>query len=329
MFRMTSGFVHSQVLLACVRIDLFTLLRDGPRPAADIAAQTGLAADRIEALLRAAAALNLLERRGADGFGLGMLGAGMVENEPVLAMVRHHELFYRDLVDPMPLFDGSATTTGLSKLWPYATAATPGSLDTAAVDAYTALMAASQAMVAEQVLAAFSLRPYGSMLDVGGGAGAFLSAVAKRWPHLELTLVDLPAVARLAEQRVADDGFADRIRVVGLDASEQELPAGHDVISLIRIIHDHDDARAVAILQAARAAMSRDGVLLIAEPMAGKRGAGALIDAYFSIYLQAMGSGRPRTFDQLGRLLREAGFSRVRRRRTQVPLITSVVVARP
>lgn len=328
MFRLTSGFIHSQVLLACVQAELFEVLRGGPLPTAEIAVRTGLATDRVEPLLRAAAALELLEKRAPDQYGLGMLGASMVDNEPVLAMVRHHALLYADLTEPVSLFDASEPATRLSRLWPYALSAAPAGLAIEGVDAYTDLMAASQAMVAEQVLAAFSFRRFGGLLDLGGGAGAFLSAVAGRWPHLRLTLVDLPAVARIAVERLAANGLADRIDVVGIDATETPLPTGHDVVSLVRIIHDHDDERALALLRAARVSLGPGGVLLVAEPMAGDGGAGPLIDAYFSVYLHAMGSGRPRTFRELRALLRAAGFRGIRRRRTRVPLITSVVVAR-
>ena len=48
-----------------------------------------------------------------------------------------------------------------------------------------------------------------------------------------------------------------------------------------------------ALLTAAYKALAADGVLVIAEPLADAPGAGPLIDAYFNVYLLAMGSGRP------------------------------------
>ncbi len=329
LFRICSGFIHSQVLLACVRLDLFERLRDGPLPVHSIAAATGVDPPRLLQLLRSAAALRLLERRGADNFGLGVLGAAMTDNPSVTELVRHHALLYEDLIDPVELFSNPAMTTRLSQLWPYARSEQPESLHGDDVETYTALMAASQAMIAEQVLAAVSMRGYRRLLDIGGGAGAFVAAVARRWPHLQLRLVDLPAVSNIAEQRLADDGLGERVEVIGADVTAATLPADNDVVSLVRIVHDHDDDRALEILAAARSAMGPDGVLLMAEPLADARGAGPLIDAYFNVYLLAMGSGRPRSFEALSDLLRQAGFSRIRRRRTPVPLITSVVTASP
>lgn len=327
LFRICSGFIHSQVLLACVRLGILDRLRDGAVAASTLAAETGLPVERARHLLRSAAALQLLEKRHGERYGLGVLGAAMIENESLTTLVEHHALLYEDLVNPVSLFANTEVATTLSRLWPYASMEDPESLDTGAVERYTALMAASQTMIAEQVLAAVSLRDYESMIDVGGGAGAFVAAAAKRWPQLQLRLVDLPAVADIARQRLATQGLDNRVEVIGADATGGALPTDNDVVSLVRILHDHDDERVLELLAAARAALRSGGMLLVAEPLADAPGAGPLIDAYFNVYLLAMGSGRPRSFAELADLLRTAGFRGIRQRRTQVPLITGVITA--
>ncbi|MGA1342917.1 MAG: methyltransferase, partial [Hyphomonas sp.] len=66
---------------------------------------------------------------------------------------------------------------------------------------------------------------------------------------------------------------------------------------------------------------------LIAEPMAGIRGAEAMADAYFGLYLWAMGRGRPRRAEELAALLEEAGFNQIRHLRTAQPLLVSAIIA--
>jgi hypothetical protein len=105
------------------------------------------------------------------------------------------------------------------------------------------------------------------------------------------------------------------------------LPEGADVISLVRIVHDHDDASALSLLRAVRRALPPDGTLLIAEAMSGVRGAEPL-DAYYGFYTLAMGRGEPRTVAEIGRLLRQAGFGRFRLLRNRMPILTSILVAR-
>jgi demethylspheroidene O-methyltransferase len=108
-----------------------------------------------------------------------------------------------------------------------------------------------------------------------------------------------------------------------------ELPRGADLISLVRVVHDHDDDRALTLLCAVRRALPPQGALLLAEPMADTPGARAMGDAYFGLYLWAMGSGRPRTIEQLGALLASAGFGAPRLLHNAMPLQTRVLLVRP
>ncbi|MGA1095518.1 MAG: methyltransferase, partial [Burkholderiaceae bacterium] len=63
------------------------------------------------------------------------------------------------------------------------------------------------------------------------------------------------------------------------------------------------------------------------EPMSGTPGAEAMGDAYFGLYLLAMGKGRARTPQELARLLTQAGFARVEAIPTRLPLQTGLMRA--
>ncbi len=337
LFDLCAGFVYSQVLLATVRLDLPRRLLDGPRTAASLAPELSLDEPAAERLLAAAASLRLLAVRGTEQgralYGPGPLGAALVDNPGVLAMIEHHGLLYDDLRDPLALLRGTHAPTALATYWPYAAAAPAGPappgdpvLSADSITPYSELMAASQRIVADEVLAAYRVRHHRHLLDIGGGSGAFLLAAAERAPHLRLTLFDLPAVAELARARFprAD---VPRFDAVGGDFTRDPLPQGADLVSLIRVLHDHDDAPALALLRAARQALPPGGTLLIGEPMSATPGAEPAGDAYFGFYLLAMGSGRPRTPARIRAMLAEAGFARSRLLRTRTPLVARVIVA--
>lgn len=328
LFDLCAGFVYSQVLAACVELRIFDLLADGPHSVAALAERTELSQESATRLLRAAASLGLLERRRGGRYGLSGLGAALRANPGVTAMVEHHRLLYADLADPVALLRGERGRTALSRYWGYADGS-GSELGEKEVADYSRLMSASQSLVAEPVLDAYPLARHRRLLDVGGGDGSFLAAVARRAPHLELVLFDLPAVAERARTRLADESWGHRVRVVGGDFFADSLPAGADVISLVRVVLDHDDDDALAILRAVHRALPDDGVLLLAEPMSDTPGAEPVGDAYFGLYLLAMGSGRARTPDELEALLRAAGFEELRWVRTAMPLQTRLVVARP
>jgi demethylspheroidene O-methyltransferase len=333
LFDLVAGFVYSQVLLACVRLDVFNLLANGPRSAAELSRRLDLPLDRAKRLLDAAVALELLELRDSgsdDGqalYGLGKLGAPMVGNEAIAAMVEHHAVLYADLADPVALLRGQGPAAHLSRYWAYATADKPGALAPEQVNEYSALMSASQPLVATEVLDTYDLSRHHCLLDVGGGQGRFLRAVAQRAPKLQLMLFDLPSVVLASHAAFAADGVNDRVSVHGGDFTRDALPLGADIVSLIRVIYDHPDDRALLILRAVFQALPAGGTLLLAEPMAGAAGAHRMGDAYFGFYLLAMHGGRSRTATELSALMQLAGFEHVRELSTPIPLQVGVLVA--
>ncbi|WP_428374638.1 methyltransferase [Lichenicoccus sp.] len=324
-FDLTAGFVYSQVLLACVQLDLPRILLQGAATTDALAIRLALSPAAATRLLNAAASLRIARRRRGGRFGLGRAGAALIDNPGVTAMIAHHRLLYDDLRDPVALLRGESGPTRLARHWPYAANAAPP--DAAEAAAYSALMGASQAMVAEQALAAYDVRRHRVLLDVGGGDGSFLVAAGRRAAGLRLVLFDLPAVAALAQARFARDGLSARATVQAGNFCHDPLPAGADLISLVRVLHDHEDETVRGLLRAARAALAPGGTLLVIEPMAETPGAQAMGDAYFGFYLLAMGSGTPRSARRLQAMLRAAGFSKSRLLATRLPLVTQMIAA--
>lgn len=327
LFDLCAGFVYSQILDVCVELNLFERLQSQPLTAAELASQVDLTEAAAERLLRGAVALKLLERHSGGRFGLGMHGAAMLGNPGIAAMVRHHRLLYRDLADPLALLRGELEHTELGQFWAYASRSDPHAAADAQVADYSALMSASNAFVSGDTFDAYRFERHRCLMDIGGGEGNFVLEAARRYPQLQLMLFDLPAVAERARARFADLGVAHRIQAHGGNLLQDALPHGADLISLVRVLHDHDDEPAMAILRAARAALPAGGTLLITEPMAETPNAEPIGDAYFGFYLLAMGSGRPRPPRELKAMLQAAGFVKPRLVKTRRPLQTRILVA--
>lgn len=325
LFEIATGFVHARVLFAVVRLGLIELLADGPLPAVAIARALDLPSARLLVLLKAAASIEILQTLPDGRFTLGELGAAMRANPGLPDMIEHHSLLYADLVDPLALIRGDGPATAVGSYWPYAA----GAEDSAAAETYSALMGRTQAMLAGYVADAVRFTRFRRVMDVGGGEGVFITAVAEAAPDCRLTLFDLPDVAARARRRLTALGLEPRVTVAAGSFLTDPLPLGADCITLNRILHDHDDAPAMTLLRAVRAALAEDGALIIAEPLADTPGARPMGHGYFGLYLLAMGSGRPRSRAEVAAMLHEAGFGHVREISSAQPGLVRILEARP
>ena len=272
----TAGFVYSQTLSAAYKLGLLECLKDRIATLEEIAGAGELEHDAALTLIKAATAIDLLQKVDAHTWTLGELGASIHGNPGVQSMLEPHDLLYRDMADPAHLLR-ARQSAALRGYWPYVDG---DHTDPVAAARYSELMADSQHLIANHILDAIKLKPGQRLLDIGGGTGTF---------------------ARLAT---------------------------FGTISLVRILHDHDDAPVDRLLSRCFDALPNSGELIIAEPMAGTRNAESIGHTYFGFYLWAMGSGRPRTYEELKAALQRAGFHEIKEKRTHIPALVRVITAK-
>lgn len=323
MFDLVAGFCHSQILQALVTLDIPADLLRQSRTTGTLAHRAQVPVDRMAVLLNAGAAIGLLAKRRDDTWTLTRRGAALATVPGLSGMIRHHAVLYRDLADPVAFFRGE-TDTELAAFWPYVFGA-GAAHDPETAARYSALMADSQTLVAEDTLAAIDLSGARHLMDVGGGTGAFLSAVGRAAPHLALTLFDLPAVAPHARARFD----ADRIAVTIVPGSfrDDPLPRGADTVTLVRVLYDHSDDTVRALLSRVHAALPPGGRLIVSEPMTGGGHPERAGDAYFALYCMAMRTGRARSSGEIAALLSASGFGRIASPRPARSFVTSVITS--
>lgn len=316
LFDLVAGFVYSQTLYACVELDLFERLSQRPQSAEALALDGEIPVQRMATLCDAAASLGLLTKMRDGRYALARLGAAFRGVPGLDDMVRHHEILFRDLSDPIGLLKGDRETE-LARFWPYVL----DEKDAAASAEYSKLMEVSQALVAQETLAQVTFSDAHRLLDVGGGTGAFLRAVAAEYDELELSLLDLPDVVTCA------DTMGGRIHPVA-GSFRDPLPTGADMISLIRVLYDHSDETIRVLLRRVFEALPSGGRLLISEPMSGGAISERSTDAYFAFYTMAMRTGQVRSAERITELLHDQGFVNVRSPQPDRPFVTRVLTAR-
>ena len=331
-FDLMAGFVYSQVLLACVRLRILEAVAQQPRSLDELAQWTHLPPAGLQRLLQSALALGLLNLRSQGRYGLGPLGAPVAGHAGIRAMIEHHAVLYQDMQDPVAMLQGPGQPGAMAQYWPYTldedaqTAQAQAQADKFA--RYSNLMSASQPFVVDEILASYRFDAHRCVLDVGGGQGTFMSRLALHAKHLHVKLFDLPEVAALARANFARQGLQDRSQAHSGSFLKDPLPEGADLVTLIRVAHDHPDADVRTLLASIYQALPPGGTLLLSEPMAQEQGELPQGDAYFHFYLLAMGAGRLRTPRELMVMMAEAGFAHLEIVPNPMPLQTQILIGR-
>lgn len=322
-FDLMSGFVYTQTLMACEQLGWLEALSDTNRSVEQLAAMARLDLDRARLLVNAACAVGLMKWKGSE-ICLTLMGHVIAQQAGLRALIRHHQLFYRDLMDPVELLRSPDPSTELRQFWRYVEQRGSGGELTPSAQAqtaeYSALMTATQDMIVSQVLASVRFEPTECLLDVGGGQGRFAAKIRAHHPGLQVHVFDLPGVATAPDcqpmGRTEGDFFRD------------PFPQGFETVSLVRVLYDHPDDWVLRLLIKVQAYLApRRGRLIVAEPMSAEGRQTPMSEAYFGFYLLAMRGGRPRSQAELAELLRRAGFAHVQPRATPLPMQCSVLEA--
>ncbi len=165
---------------------------------------------------------------------------------------------------------------------------------------------------------AFDFSAFRRVADIGGGRGALLVDVLKRWPNLEGILLERPAAVEQAEAFFQSEGITARCETVVGDFFET-LPDDADVCVLKHIIHSWDDAVSSELLRRCRDLVGPNGRVLVIEGVllpGGRPNLTSLLDLEM---LVLCGPGHERTKPEMRRLLHTAGL----RLESSVPLAES------
>lgn len=168
---------------------------------------------------------------------------------------------------------------------------------------------------------------YQRLLDVGGGSGATAIAIARAFPHLEITVLDLPGVMPLAQQRIAAAGLGDRVRFQGGDIFA-ELPGGYDAMLFSHVLQIWPLERDTQLLTNAYRALSDNGSVLILNSMSEDTGDGPVMSALASPFFTAMAGegGMIYAWHKYEECLRQAGFAQLQRIRLDEALTPHGVI---
>lgn len=305
------GHMAAQAVASAVRLGVAEHLEPSGGDPETLAARLGADTGATVRLLRALAALGVVEEPTAGVFrltGRGTLLRGDVDRsmhafvsmflDPTMVQswqyldtsVRHGRTSFREVFGS-DFFAHLAERPDLSRT-------------------FNASMRQGTARTATALPNAYDFTAVEIVADVGGGDGTLLAHLLTAFPHLRGVLFDSPEGSAQAEEVLAAAGVADRCRVQTGDFFA-EAPTGADLYLLKSVIHDWDDDADAAILSHIRREIGDQGRLLLIEPVLPERVDGSLPATMYLSDLNMLVNvgGRERTERDFRALCARAGFA--------------------
>jgi 2-hydroxy-4-(methylsulfanyl)butanoate S-methyltransferase len=321
----TYGFMASKALFAALEFDLFTHIAQGAHSNGALAKVSGIAENRLIALLAALKSLGLISE--ADGRLVNApataryLVAGapgdfrdyvrFVNGEFGYESFRHLGAALRGerIFPDKGFYEGMIYHAGLGGER-FSSAQHTGSLGPAR-------------LLAKRL----DLKGRRKLLDVGGGSGAYSIAFCAANPRLEATILDFPETVDTARRYAREAGLADRIAHRAGNAINVDWPAGHDVVLMSYVWSAVGEADIALLARRAFDALPPGGLALIHDfvvddaregpPFAAWYLLGSMFDNPTAVCL---------TPGYVERILRDAGFG-VEGIETMLPGITMLTKA--
>lgn len=180
----------------------------------------------------------------------------------------------------------------------------------------TAFMNAHSQAAARGVAAQPLFAGVRSLLDVGGGSGVFPIQLAKAWPKLRATVMEITQVCAEADQYIAAAGVQKQVNTQAVNMFVEEWPKGHDAHFFSNIFHDWSDATCRLLARKSFEALPSGGRILLHEMLMDDDGCGPLAPAAFSMMMLLGTKGRQYSLPELRGFLEAAGFTGVESWRT-------------
>jgi SAM-dependent methyltransferase/predicted transcriptional regulator len=298
------GFMKSRLILTAAELDLFTRCDDHPTSAQELVRDLKLDLRAATRLLDALVTIGMLEKEGGK-YRTTEHGSPFSSRHPqtVLPMVLHMCHLWNTW--------GHLTDIVRSGKNPNSAPGVP--MSETDRKAFIGAMHVAGRKLSQEVADAYDLSGFQRLLDIGGGSGTYTIAFLKNNPRLKAVLFDLESVIPMAQQRLRDEGFLDRVALAAGDFYKDELPKGCDLALLSAIIHQSGPEENLQLYQKIHRALDPGGTILIRDHIMDESRTIPPMGAMFAInMLVNTRNGDTYTFEEIKDALEKAGFEGVR-----------------
>jgi SAM-dependent methyltransferase len=167
---------------------------------------------------------------------------------------------------------------------------------------------------APQQLANIDLSEVESILDIGGGSGAYSMEFVSKKPEIAAIVFDLPGVVPITKRFINKEGFSDQIKTHAGDYTTDELPKGFDLVFLSAVIHSNSLEINKVLIKKCYNSLNKNGKIVIQDWIMNNDRTQPVSGAVFAInMLVGTEAGDCFTDQEATEMLNAAGFKNISR----------------
>jgi hypothetical protein len=161
-------------------------------------------------------------------------------------------------------------------------------------------------------LAGIDLSEIRSVLDIGGGSGAYSMEFVSKKPEIEATVYDLPNVVPITKIFLEKEGFSGKIKTHSGDYTTDILPEGFDLTFLSAVIHSNSLEVNGDLIKKCYLSLNKYGKIVIQDWIMNNDRTQPTAGAIFAInMLVGTESGDCFTEQEVTEMLNAAGFKNI------------------
>ena len=300
-----SSFQKSRILLSAFELDLFTNIDESGKTSNHLANTLHLNEFACERILNALVSLSFLTKQNQLFFNTA---------ESFTFLSRKSPDYLGGLMHTNHLWN---TWSHLTQVVKTGISAHPTEINARGEEwlfSFITAMHDRAVKQAPQQLANIDLWGINSLLDVGGGSGAFSMEFINRKPGIKATVFDLRKVIPITKQFIDKEGFSNKISTYTGDYTTDDLPVGFDLVFLSAIIHSNSLLVNQDLIKKCFIALNKNGKIIIQDWIMNNERTQPATGAIFAInMLVGTDAGDCFTEQEVTEMLIAAGFNNISR----------------
>jgi ubiquinone/menaquinone biosynthesis C-methylase UbiE len=306
---MVSAFRISRIILSAFELGIFSILSDKSLTSKAIAESLKINTRSADRFLNALVSIGLMNKADGKFSNTAFSSKYLVKGEPAYMAGLSHQIHlwrtWSTLTDAVRAGTSVAVEDSISERgdeW---------------LTAFIAAMHARAVPQSKEVADVMDFSRSTSILDIGGGSGAFAFEFIKRCKDARAVIFDLPAVVPITEKYILQADLTSSVKTHAGDYITDDFGSGYDLIFVSAVIHINSPDENAMLIHKCFRAMKPGGQLVILDHIMNEDRTKPFVGTIFALnMLVGTKHGDTYTENEVRYWMQDAGFKNISRKKT-------------